>query len=95
MKEEEVKFPNVTKIFIATAREMGIDIIPHIKDIYVNEKKRVVTVKYTDGTVSQATCDKDDTFDPYIGTCVALARRFCGSKVNLDHMIKKRTHIQG
>lgn len=49
-------------------------------NIWINEKKKVVTVKKPDGSVIKVKCDKRDEFDPYVGTALALAYKEFGSK---------------
>lgn len=51
-----------------------------LENIWINDKKKVVTVKKPDGSVIKVKCDKRDEFDPYVGTALALAYKEFGSK---------------
>lgn len=48
--------------------------------IWINEDKKVVTVKKPDGSVIQVKCDKRDVFDPYVGVALAMVYKEFGSK---------------
>ena len=47
---------------------------------FINEDKKIVTVKKPDGSVIQVKCDKRDEFDPYVGVALAMAYKEFGSK---------------
>ncbi len=49
-------------------------------NIWINENKKVVTVKKPDGSVIKVKCDQRDEFDPYVGAALALAYKEFGSK---------------
>ncbi len=54
----------------------------NIDNVYVNEVKRTVVIKWTDGTASKATCHDDDKFDPLTGFAIAYMKHLCGGSNN-------------
>lgn len=63
----------------------------YIKTITVNDKKRVVTVKFFGGDVQMAKCSKHDEFDPVMGVSICIAAHEAGSKEKLKKFIAERT----
>lgn len=47
---------------------------------FINEDKKIVTVKKPDDSVIKVKCDKRDEFDPYVGVALAMAYKEFGSK---------------
>lgn len=72
--------------------------IKRLENIWINEKKKVVTVKKPDGSVIKVKCDKRDEFDPYVGTALALAYKEFGSKSKfrkyVDEIVAKQNKKQ-
>ena len=50
------------------------------KEIHVNEKLKIVVVKWEDGTESKVTCDNDDVFNVESGFAHALTHKIFGGK---------------
>lgn len=42
-----------------------------VKQVFIREKDRAVTVELTNGTKGTSICSKYDTFDPYVGYTIA------------------------
>lgn len=43
-----------------------------IKTVHVNQKKKVVTVIFDDGSKGISRCHPNDEFDPFVGFCMAV-----------------------
>ena len=57
-----------------------IDLDPDIiKGIYVNEAKRIVVVRFSDGSVEKVKCCEEDDFDVTVGASIAICRYIFGS----------------
>lgn len=63
---------------------------PAIKNIYVNESKRAVAVKFCDGDVRVIHCCDDDTFDVYVGVALAVAKKVYGSSEKFHTLVNKK-----
>lgn len=63
---------------------------PAIKNIYVNESKRAVAVKFCDGDVRVIHCCEDDTFDVYVGVALAVAKKVYGSSEKFHTLVNKK-----
>lgn len=63
----------------------------YIKTITVNDKKRIVTVKFFGGDVQMAKCSKHDEFDQVMGVSICIAAHEAGSKEKLKKFIAERT----
>lgn len=61
-----------------------------VKSVYYNDKKRVVVIKWEDGTYTKSTCDKDDYFDVFVGFCIAFTSKHFKSKANAKRFVKRR-----
>lgn len=64
-----------------------------IKSIQVNERKRLVTVVFTDGDVRIVNCNKEDNFDVTIGVSLAISEHLFGSKTKRTKFINEKTKI--
>ncbi len=64
-----------------------------IRNIQVNEEKRLVTVVFTDGTHEIIKCAEDDHFDVHIGVALAIVKHLYGSKNKFHKDVAKKTKI--
>jgi hypothetical protein len=66
------------------------------KEIHVNEKLKIVIVKWDDGTETKVTCDDDDTFNVDAGFAQALKYKTFGGKSEFKEkwakIIYRRVH---
>lgn len=62
-----------------------------IRNILVNEKKRLVTVVFADGEHEIIACQKGDYFDVKIGVALAISQHLFGSKNKFHKEIDKKT----
>jgi hypothetical protein len=62
-------------------------------EIHVNEKEKMMVVKWADGTETKVTCDAQDNFSVDVGYCVALAEHVLVKKAKDSKMsaLKKLT----
>lgn len=64
-----------------------------IKNIYVNESKKCVAVKFEDEDVRVIHCSENDSFDIYVGVALAIAKKAFGSSEKfhnkVDRILKK------
>lgn len=67
----------------------------YIKDIYVNEEKKTVVVKFKDGTVVKKTACEGDTFDTYAGVALCVVSYLCGSTKEFHNCVNRRTKKSG
>jgi len=85
MSEEEVQkvldtLENNTKkltneVIDQVLEKVNYSLSPEVDKIFVNEAKRTIAIKWTDGKVTKAICDPQDKFDLEKGVLVALAKR--------------------
>lgn len=61
-----------------------------VKDVYVNEDKRTVVVKFKDGKVVKKTACEGDTFDVYAGVALCLATYMSASTKNFHNFVDRR-----
>ena len=100
------KETDLCKDFISSSNESGIvsklfiyrpEDIPapwaFIKDVYVNESKKTVVVKFKDGKVIKKTACEEDTFDVYAGVALCLAAYMAGSTKNFHKYVDKRLKV--
>lgn len=100
------KETDLCKDFISSSNESGIvskifiyrpEDIPapwaFIKDVYVNESKKTVVVKFKDGAVIKKTACEEDTFDVYAGVALCLAAYMAGSTKNFHKYVDKRLKV--
>ena len=100
------KETDLCKDFISSSNESGIvsklfiyrpEDIPapwaFIKDVYVNEYKKTVVVKFKDGAVVKKTACEEDTFDVYAGVALCLAAYMAGSTKNFHKYVDKRLKV--
>ena len=86
-KQRDDSVDALTTLILATSKLPKLDpddnsFIKRLENnnIWINNKKKVVTVKKPDGSVIKVKCDQRDEFDPYVGTALALAYKEFGSK---------------
>lgn len=61
-----------------------------IKDVYVNEAKKTVVVKFKDGKIVKKTACEGDTFDVYAGVALCLATYMSASSKNFHNFVDRR-----
>lgn len=73
--------------YLTTSRDNGKNMLideylykQSIKKVYINEKKRAVTVIWNDGTVKVSYCHPKDEFDASIGIAMCIAQKTFGSR---------------
>ena len=57
-------------------------IIPRIKSILFNEKKKVTTIIWNDNTKTMAKCTGDDDYDEEIGVAICIAKKYYDNNQN-------------
>lgn len=82
----------VSKIFIYRPEDIPAP-WAFIKDVYVNESKKTVVVKFKDGKVIKKTACEEDTFDVYAGVALCLAAYMAGSTKNFHKYVDKRLKV--
>lgn len=60
-----------------------------IRSVFINEKKKVVTIVWSDGEVTLAKCGANDIWDPEKGFYVAFTKRFFASTTQMNKFVKK------
>lgn len=61
-----------------------------IRNILVNENKRLITVVFTDGEHEIIKCSEEDHFDVNIGVALAITQHLYGSKSKFHKDIAKK-----
>ena len=82
----------VSKLFIYRPEDIPAP-WAFIKDVYVNESKKTVVVKFKDGKVIKKTACEEDTFDVYAGVALCLAAYMAGSTKNFHKYVDKRLKV--
>ena len=82
----------VSKLFIYRPEDIPAP-WAFIKDVYVNESKKTVVVKFKDGNVVKKTACEEDTFDVYAGVALCLAAYMAGSTKNFHKYVDKRLKV--
>ena len=59
-----------------------VRIIPRIKSILFNEKKKVTTVIWNDDTKTMAKCTSNDDYDEELGVAICIAKKYYGNNQN-------------
>ena len=59
-----------------------VRIIPRIKSILFNEKKKVTTIIWNDNTKTMAKCTADDVYDEEIGVAICIAKKYYDNNQN-------------
>lgn len=65
------------------------DIRDVIKKVQINEKKKVVTIVWTDGQATLAKCGENDIWDPEKGLLVCIAKRMFVSGTQMNKWLKE------
>jgi len=60
-----------------------------IENIFFNEEKRTVVIKWKDDTTTKSTCNESDYFDPFVGFCIAYTSKEFNSKLKLKAKIMR------
>lgn len=60
----------------------------YIVAVNFNEKKKVTTVKLSNGSVGQSKCSEGDVYDKKIGFAMALANALLGSKSMVQKVVE-------
>ena len=71
------------------------DIRDVIKKVQINEKKKVVTIVWTDGQVTLAKCGENDIWDPEKGLLVCIAKRMFVSGTQMNKWLKEQIPESG
>lgn len=66
------------------------DIRDVIKKVQINEKKKVVTIVWTDGRVTLAKCGENDIWDPEKGLLVCIAKHMFVSGTQMNKWLKEQ-----
>ena len=61
-----------------------------IKKVQINEKKKVVTIVWTDGRVTLAKCGENDIWDPEKGLLVCIAKHMFVSGTQMNKWLKEQ-----
>lgn len=59
-----------------------VRIIPRIKSVLFNEKKKVTTIIWNDNTKTMAKCTDDDDYDEEIGVAICIAKKYYDNNQN-------------
>lgn len=79
---------NESKFAIKTYLE-GEDKMVKIENIYVNEKKRTIVVKWYSGETTKVTCAPDDTWDLEKGVAMAIAKYYLGNDYHAGELFQR------
>jgi len=60
-----------------------------IENVFYNEEKRTVVIKWKDGTTTKSTCYETDYFDPFVGFCIAYTVKDFSGKAKLKAKIMR------
>ena len=60
-----------------------------VKYVDINEKKRIVTIVWQDGQITQGKCCEGDTFDPEKGIAIAWMKRPFSSTASMKRWMNK------
>lgn len=60
-----------------------------VKYVDINEKKRIVTIVWRDGQITQGKCCEGDTFDPEKGIAIAWMKRPFSSTASMKRWMNK------
>ena len=60
-----------------------------IRSIFINEKKHVVTIIWSDNEVTMGRCGPNDDWDPEKGIAIAFMKRFWASTTQFNKFIKE------
>ena len=78
--------PFGTKVFSSSMQGKDMSAFD-IENIYVNEKKRTIAVKWGDGVTTKVKLEKGDTFDLEAGVSFALLKRLLISHHHLQTLL--------
>lgn len=74
-KELKDKIDNVN-YWYKIVKEMANKPEPKEDEVFVNNKKKTTVIKWSDGELTKATCDKGDKYDLEKGVMVAMLKRY-------------------
>lgn len=75
--------------FLAVIPDAGVIVDDAIKKIIFSGPKTIILWK--DGTKTIVTCGEDDTYDPYVGFCVAVTKKMFGSTSKVKRILNRYT----
>lgn len=73
----------------ANKEEKNYSIEPQIVTVHFNVEDGITTIKWKDGTISQAKCGSNDDFDPEKGLETAFMNHFFPTKVEANNFRRK------
>lgn len=92
---------NIINIFVPILGDNTLSNLKlFIQAIYINNKKKIVTIVFKDGTHQIVKCSPEDSFDIEIGFALALTRKIFGSKtqtrkyINKNAIVINKTNVQ-
>lgn len=86
--------PYVNRVFSSSMQKLDMSAFD-IENIYVNEEKGTIVVKWGDGVTTKVKLKKGDVFDLEAGVSFALLKRFLISHHNLQRVIKEKVIYSG
>lgn len=75
--------------FLAVIPDAGVIVDDAIKKIIFSGPKTIILWK--DGTKTIVTCGEGDTYDPYVGFCVAVTKKMFGSTSKVKRILNRYT----
>ena len=75
--------------FLAVIPDAGVIVDDAIKKIIFSGPKTIILWK--DGTKTIVTCGEGDTYDPYVGFCVAVIKKMFGSTSKVKRILNRYT----
>lgn len=70
-------------------RESAHILTPKISNIYVNEKKQTIVIKWQTGEITKVTCMKGDKWDLEKGIMAAITKYVLGNNYNAGNILSK------
>lgn len=86
--------PFGTKVFSSSMQKRDMSAFD-IENIYVNEEKGIIVVKWGDGVTTKVKLEKGDAFDLEAGVSFALLKRLLISHHHLQRVIKEKVIYSG
>jgi len=88
-EKENYSMESINRVFEdARRRDAGI-LTPRVENIYANEEKRTIVIKWVDGSTTKVTCDPKDTWDIEKGIAIAVAKKALGNNYNAYSILDK------
>ena len=92
-KEKELKDKIDTVDYWYTAVKEMLKLEPKKDEVFVNNKKKTVVIKWADGRMTKVTCDKEDKYDLEKGVLYAMLKKFYAVEY-INSMIDKAKKSQ-